>query len=532
MQTAEKITALYCRLSQDDELKGESNSITHQKEILCEYANKNGFGNCRYYVDDGISGTTFEREGFLSMLEDVKKGLIGAVIVKDLSRFGRDYVMSGYYMEVVFSQYGVQFIAITDNVDTLTGEGLDFLPFHNLMNDWYARDISKKQKAVIQSKGNSGKRLAPSAPYGYKKDENKQWVIDDEAAEVVRTIFHLFVEEHRGVQYIANYLFAHNVKSPRAYMGSIRKGSYAEREPCLWSTTTIAEILERQEYCGDTVNFKTEKKFYKSKKITRHDKKDYKVFENTHEAIIDRSQFAKAQEIRSGKQRCTRFEEPALFEHLLYCSDCGRVMYARRSHGVDNIHYLCSGYAKQIKDCTAHYIREDLLSEFVFEKIQILTKKATENFSGFKDVISNQLLKENSKRLGEIERDFSFKKKKLEELQSTLSMLYMDKLKDNVTQEVFTLLSEENAKQQKALKEELDVLQNESLEIKKSSVSVNSFFSKIADCKDTTVLTYDLLHDLIDRIEVHEGVGTRKNKVYQIDVYFTGVGLIDFDCLD
>lgn len=532
MQTAEKITALYCRLSQDDELKGESNSIVHQKEILSDYATKNGYANCRYYVDDGISGTTFERDGFRSMLDDIQNGLVGSVIVKDLSRFGRDYVMSGYYTEIIFAQYDVEFISVTDNVNSKEGLGMDFLPFHNLMNDWYARDISKKQKAVIQNKGNSGKRLNPNPIYGYKKDEQKQWIIDETAAENVRTIFRLFVDEHKGVQYIANYLFAHKILSPRAYRKDIRKGSFAEKEPCLWTTATVSEILDHQEYCGDTVNFRTEKKSYKNKKITRRSEKDYLIFPDTHEAIIDRETYEKAKVLRSGKQRHTRFTEPALFEHLAYCPDCGRVMYIRRSHGNCNDHYLCSGYAKQIKDCTAHYINANKLEKLVLEKIRKLITMAEDDFESLKNGISKQILSSNAKRLMQIEKELAKITADLDEMQTTLSSLYTDKLKGNVTQEVFNLLSEENAKQQKAFKERIVNLNDEAVKIKKSSRDVNRFFSIIAkyDCVEN--LNYDLLHELVERVEVHEGIGTRKNKTYQVDVFFSGIGLISLEDLD
>lgn len=533
MQTAEKITALYCRLSQDDELNGESNSIKNQKAILSEYANKNGFMNCKYYVDDGVSGTTFERAGFRSMLDDIQNRLVSTVIVKDLYRFGRDYVMSGYYTEIVFAQYEVEFIAVTDNVNSKEGMGMDFLPFHNLMNDWYARDISKKQKAVIQSKGNAGKRLSPNPIYGYKKDEQKQWIVDEPAAENVRLIFRLFAYENKGVQYIANYLFANKVLSPRAYRGDIRKGSYAELEPCLWTTATVSEILDHQEYCGDTVNFKTEKKFYKSKKITRKDREDYKIFPNTHEAIIDRETFKKAKEIRDKKVRHTRFTEPALFERLAYCSDCGRIMYIRRSrNNVRYNHYLCSGYAKQIKECSAHYITESKLAELVLCEIKKVVLFANKDFEHFKAIVSNQIISSNAKRLAQIEKELSALNLELDELQNTLSLLYMDKLKGNVSQEVFILLSEENAKKQNSLKSQRIELNEEAVKIKKSSSDVNHFFSIVSKYECVETLNYDVLHSLVERIKVYEGVGTRKNRNYNVDVYFVGVGVIDLENFD
>lgn len=532
MKAADKLTALYCRLSQDDELKGESNSITHQKEILSEYANKNGFVNCRFYVDDGISGTTFQREGFGRMLDDIQNGFVSTVIVKDLSRFGRDYIMSGYYTEIVFHQYDVQFISISDNVDTFSGAGLDFLPFHNLMNDWYARDISKKQKAVIRSKGNSGKRLNPHPPYGYKKDENKQWIIDEPAAEVVRKIFRLFVEEHKGIHYIANYLMLNKILSPRAYYGDIRSGSYAEKNPYLWTTSTVGGILDHQEYCGDTVNFKTEKKFYKSKKITHNSVEDFKIFPDTHEAIIEREIFQRAQEIRAKKHRHTRFEEPALFEKILFCPDCGRIMYLRRQHSKNKPYYVCSGYAKYLKDCSAHYIGEEKLKNLVFSEINRLFHYAKKDYDKFKSSINRQVISINANNLNSIEKDIAGTKQKIGELQESLSSMYMDKIKGNITLKVFNSLSEENVKQQNNLKEKIEILESEALAVKKSSSSVKDFLICLEKHISIDELTYDLLHDLIEKIEVHEGVGTKKKKVHQIDIYYKGIGLIDIEDLN
>lgn len=535
MNTAEeKITALYCRLSQDDEFSGESNSITHQKEILTEYADKNGFSNCRFYVDDGISGTTFERDGFNAMLADIRNGLIRAVIVKDLSRFGRDYIMSGYYTEVVFHQYDVQFISVTDNVDTFTGSGVEFIPFHNLMNDWYAKDISKKQKAVIRQKGNSGKRLTPNAPYGYRKDESKQWIIDKKAAEVIKKIFDLFVYEHKGLKEIADYLSSNKCIAPRAYAKFIREGEFIEKENSyLWTSSTISAILERQEYCGDTVNFKTEKKSYKSKKITKRNKDEFKIFYNTHEPIIDRETFAKACEIRSRKIRQTRFETPALFERMLYCYDCGRTMYVRRSKGFDRNHYVCSGYSKQFETCSAHYIRESVLNELVLESLNALIQKLGEDPKKLRADVSKQVIIHNSQDLSRIEMKLSEARKKFDESQELLNHLYTDKINGEITQSVFNLIAEKNSKQQYELKQLISDLNCKAEKIKKSSRSLNLFFSILSKYDKIETLDYDTLHDLIERIEVHEGTGVnRKRKTYKIDIYYMGVGLIDLDELD
>lgn len=533
MQTAANVTALYCRLSNDDDLQGESNSIIHQKEILSDYAAKHGFENCKFYVDDGISGTTFERPDFKRMIADIESGIVKRVIVKDLSRFGRDYVMTGYYTEIVFHQYDVHFIAVTDNVDTEVGLGSEFMPFHNLMNEWYARDISKKQKAVLQNKGNSGKRLSSNPIYGYNKDENGQWIVDEEAAKIVQLIFHLFVEEHKGVQYIANTLFANKVKSPTAHRGCIRKGSYAERNPYIWNTVMIGEILDHQEYCGDTVNFRTTKKSYKSKKITRNSRDDYKIFPDTHEAIISRELFQKAQELRDGKQRHVYIREPALFSGIAFCSDCGRKMYLRRSKNEKMPdYYICSGYSKQIKECTSHYIRESVLSDIVLKRIQDVFHNAKSDEDGLKKSINSQILKANNSRLNEIQKEIKNSEHEVEELQSMLHNLYKDKISGNVTQEVFYLLSAENVKKQNSARSRITELSQETADIKKSNQDVNRFFSVVSkyDCIDE--LTFDVLHDFVSKVVVHEGTpmnGKKRIKEYVVDIYFVGVGLINLD---
>lgn len=446
------------------------------------------------------------------MLDDLQKGLVGVVIVKDLSRFGRDYVMSDYYTEIVFLQYDVQFIAITDHVDSVSGAGMDFLPFHNLMNDWYARDVSKKEKTVILHKGNSGGRLNPILIYGYKKDEDKQWIIDEEEADNVREIFRLFVDERKGVQYIANYLYANKIISPRAYRGDIRKGSCAEKMPCLWSTATIGEILDHQKYCGNTMNFRTEKKSYKSKKISRQSEEDYKIFYDTHPAIIEREMFEQAQEIRRKKQRHTRFEEPALFDHIAFCKDCGRIMYLRRQHlnEKSRSYYVCSGYAKQIKECTSHYITETELSRLVLERIQKILSLSADNLENFQKRVSKQKLSDSAKQLKEISARQEKVTKKLADLQEMFSSLYIDKLHNNITQDVFTLLVEENAKKQSELKLEKSLLDDEIIEVKKSNAQLGKFFTALEKIGEIESLNYDVLHQLVERVDVYEGVGSKK----------------------
>ena len=376
---AEKITALYARLSSEDDQKGESNSITHQKAILKEYATSHGFTNCRFYVDDGITGVTFEREAFQKMIEDVEQGLVGTVIVKDLSRLGRNYLVTGQYTELIFPSYDVRFIAISDNVDS--DEGLsDLLPFSNLINEWYCRDISRKQKAVIQQKGNAGQRLTSRAIFGYRKSpEDKHiWLIDETAAEVVRLIFTLYDNGYSTTQ-IAHNLESKQILSPAAYSGHVKETSTAKINPYLWSVQTITQILSKPEYCGDTVNFRSEKPSYKSKRIIWHDPKDYKIFPNTHDPIIDRDLFERVQERLSKRKRVQRMEGNPLFSGYLVCADCGSKLYPNRARKTQTTNYFCSGYRKAIRSCTSHYIREDKLTELVLAEIQSVIEDYKKN---------------------------------------------------------------------------------------------------------------------------------------------------------
>ncbi|MBQ7653468.1 MAG: recombinase family protein [Clostridia bacterium] len=533
MQTEEKITALYCRISQEDIDRDESNSITHQKTILVDYANRHGFYNCRFYIDDGVSGTTSMRDGFLELSEDICKGLVERVIVKDLSRVGRNRVVTDHFVEIVCLEHNVELISIGENINTRTGENLRMLPIINFMNEWYAADISDKQKRVIISKGNSGEHTAHTPPYGFVKNENGEWVVDPVAAENVRTIFRLFTEENYGCQMIANYLTANKVLSPSAYSGKVRKGTVTETDPYLWGTNIVGNILDNQEYCGDTVNFKTEKVSFKSKKIVRKDKDDYKVFTDTHAAIISRSVFEKAQEKREKKQRRTRYDTPAFFSNVLYCADCKNTMYIRRVkyNGSLVLSYVCSGYTKKIQPCTAHYIREEVLRSRVFEVVERLMKTATEDFSGLKNSVLKKIRNGNAERAEEIEKRYDEIIEKRSELGATLLNLYADRNRRSLDHDVFCILSEQIARQSRELEEEQNRLLSESADLKIAANKAERFFKTLSaylDHTDRESFSYNMIHDLIERIEVHEGKGEKRNKSYKIDVYFVGIGLMDF----
>ena len=526
----ERIAALYVRLSQDDELKGESNSITHQKAILEDYAISNGFFNYHFYADDGFTGTNFDRPGFQRMLSDIKKGLVGTVIVKDLSRLGRNYLEVGQYTEVLFNTYDVRFIALSDNVDSANGSN-DMLPFHNIMNEWYARDISRKQRAVIQNKGNAGQRLTTRAIYGYKKTENKQWVIDEEAAEVVRKIYELFLGG-MGVNAIAAYLLKAEIPSPSVHQNCVRPGSYAEKNPYIWSAQTISDILTKQEYCGDTVNFRTERKSFKSKDIIHHDKDEQKIFLNTHEAIIDRETFEKVQLIVGRKKRIPSERQPSLFGSMVFCADCKNRMHLMRTYNADKSHpasYCCSGYRKKIKECTSHYIRETVLYDEVLHQLQTAAMEYAVNKSGFKKRVKSLLLKRNSISRGETEKKLSETNARISEIDGIIKKLYEDKLRGELTTMIFATLAKSYEEERTELVKQVTRLSELSYEEEQTLKSVDRFLTALDKYQSVDKLSTEVLYDLIEKIEVHEGVAVpgKRQKSCKVDVYFIGVGILD-----
>lgn len=533
VQTAErvKITALYARLSADDELKGESNSISNQKQILQEYALTNGFANCKFYIDDGYSGTTFNRPDFDKLVNDVENDLIGTVIVKDLSRFGRNYLKVGYYTEVVFPEKGVRFISVTDNVDSNSDEGInEFVPFKNMMNDWYAKDISRKQRAVIQSKGNAGKRLTTRAIYGYKKDENKEWIIDEETADVVRKIFQLCLDGY-GIQMIANYLFAKKIKNPSAYSGRIRTGGVANTNPYLWSAQTVSGILSRQEYCGDTINFKSQKRSCMSKQIIKFDPSEYKIFPDTHQAIISREDFQKVQEIRSKRKRITPIQERVMFGDVIFCGDCGNKMYIMRSRNWKKTKpdcYICSTSRKK-GNCSSHYIQEKHLIEYVEDAINklLLTSNDTEKL--YKR-IHDDITKRNNERQRDLNKKLSEAQVRVREIDNIIKNLYEDKVRGNITLDVFQKLSSNFSTEQATLNDFIFEHSKECANVKADKSSVSDFVNIVKKYETgIDALTPEIVDDFIERIEIFEAKKIDGKRQQKINIHFKGIGLVDFD---
>lgn len=355
----EELTALYCRLSQDDKQEGDSNSIINQKKILKRYAIEHGYQPYVFFVDDGFSGTNFNRPDFQRMIAEVEAGRIKRVIVKDMSRLGRDYLQVGMYTEIMFPNMDVHFIAVNDGVDSHVGEN-EFTPFRNIINEWYAKDTSKKIRAVKRSKGMAGEHIGSHAPYGYMKnpDNKKEWLIDEEAAEVVREIFRLCVNGY-GPTRIANILTERKILCPTYY--ALEHGEKPRTvlppDKYLWSATVVSHILERMDYLGHTVNFKTHVKSYKNRKKIDNSPEQWRIFENTHEAIIDKETFEIVQKIRSGKRRPTKMGDMPMFSGLLYCADCGSKMTFHRqmAQSAEKHNFVCSNYRHNSKSCTIFF---------------------------------------------------------------------------------------------------------------------------------------------------------------------------------
>ncbi len=529
MAQAEKITALYCRLSAEDEQNCESNSIINQKAILSEYAANHGFTNLRFYVDDGITGATFDRADFNRMIADVEQFLIGTVIVKDLSRLGRNYLEAGRYTEMVFPSYDVRFIAIGENVDS--AEGLsDYLPFNNLMNEWYCRDISRKQKAVIQNKGNKGIRLTSKAIYGYKKspEDKRKWIIDEPAAEVVRKIYALFLSGY-GAQKIANTLEEEKVLCPSAYLGIKNARLYSNQYPYLWSVNTIITMLSKQEYCGDTVNFRSEKLSYKSKKVIHYSPDQYKVFPDTHPAIISREDFARVQELLSKSRRLKPIEETALFSGFAFCADCGSRMHIMRTRAKRNDYYVCSGYRKKHKDCTSHYTRSDSMNELVLAEIQRLIEFMHDDPKGFKAMVKQKLSKEYELDDMTVKNKLTQVQERIAEIDNYIQSLFEEKVRGNITQDIFASLSRKYSDEKTELNLEVEKLLRAESAQKDLIKRINNFCSIVENFSEVNEITPEIVSIFIDKILVYEGKKTPGNcrTTHKIRVFFNGIGELD-----
>ena len=532
--TQQLITALYPRLSHEDELQGESNSISNQKRILETYAKQNGFSNLRWYTDDGYSGANFQRPGFQAMLADIEAGKVGTVIVKDMSRLGRNYLQVGMYTEMIFPQKGVRFIAINDGVDSAQGEN-DFAPLRNIFNEWLVRDTSKKIKAVKRSKGMSGKPITSKPVYGYLMDEDENFIIDEEAAPVVRQIYSLCLAGN-GPTKIARMLTEQQIPTPGT-LEYRRTGSTRRYHPgyeCKWATNTVVHLLENREYTGCLVNFKTEKPSYKLKHSIENPPEKQAVFENHHEPIIDRETWERVQELRKQRKRPNRYDEVGLFSGILFCADCGSVMYQQRYQTDKRKQdcYICGSYKKRTADCTAHFIRTDLLTAGVLSNLRKVTSYAAKHEARFMKLLIEQNEDGDRRRNAAKKKELEAAEKRIAELSAILKRLYEDSVTGRISDERFTELSADYEAEQKELKERAARLREELSKAQEATANAEKFMNVVRRHTTIEELTPTLLREFVEKIVVHESValdGKRRGKLrrQEIEIYYSFVGKVE-----
>ena len=532
--TQQLITALYPRLSHEDELQGESNSISNQKRILETYAKQNGFSNLRWYTDDGYSGANFQRPGFQAMLADIEAGKVGTVIVKDMSRLGRNYLQVGMYTEMIFPQKGVRFIAINDGVDSAQGEN-DFAPLRNIFNEWLVRDTSKKIKAVKRSKGMSGKPITSKPVYGYLMDEDENFIIDEEAAPVVRQIYSLCLAGN-GPTKIARMLTEQQIPTPGT-LEYRRTGSTRRYHPgyeCKWATNTVVHLLENREYTGCLVNFKTEKPSYKLKHSIENPPEKQAVFENHHEPIIDRETWERVQELRKQRKRPNRYDEVGLFSGILFCADCGSVMYQQRYQTDKRKQdcYICGSYKKRTADCTAHFIRTDLLTAGVISNLRKVTSYAAKHEARFMKLLIEQNEDGDRRRNAAKKKELEAAEKRIAELSAIFKRLYEDSVTGRISDERFTELSADYEAEQKELKERAARLREELSKAQEATANAEKFMNVVRRHTTIEELTPTLLREFVEKIVVHESValdGKRRGKLrrQEIEIYYSFVGKVE-----
>ena len=532
--TQQLITALYPRLSHEDELQGESNSISNQKRILETYAKQNGFSNLRWYTDDGYSGANFQRPGFQAMLADIEAGKVGTVIVKDMSRLGRNYLQVGMYTEMIFPQKGVRFIAINDGVDSAQGEN-DFAPLRNIFNEWLVRDTSKKIKAVKKAKGMSGKPVTSKPVYGYLMDEDENFIIDEEAAPVVRQIYSLCLAGN-GPTKIARMLTEQQIPTPGT-LEYRRTGSTRRYHPgyeCKWATNTVVHLLENREYTGCLVNFKTEKPSYKLKHSIENPPEKQAVFENHHEPIIDRETWERVQELRKQRKRPNRYDEVGLFSGILFCADCGSVMYQQRYQTDKRKQdcYICGSYKKRTADCTAHFIRTDLLTAGVLSNLRKVTSYAAKHEARFMKLLIEQNEDGDRRRNAAKKKELEAAEKRIAELSAIFKRLYEDSVTGRISDERFTELSADYEAEQKELKERAARLREELSKAQEATANAEKFMNVVRRHTTIEELTPTLLREFVEKIVVHESValdGKRRGKLrrQEIEIYYSFVGKVE-----
>ena len=531
--TEEQWTALYCRLSCDDDLQGDSNSIRNQKMLLKQYADEHRLRNVKFYVDDGYSGSNFDRPDFKRMIDDVDNGRVSTVIVKDMSRFGRDHILVGYYTKYYFAEADVRFIAVYDQVDSELNPDDDITPFKNILNEMYAKDCSKKIRAVMKAKGNAGKHLATHPPLGYKKDANdkEKWIIDEQGAETVREIFSLCIKGYGPTQ-IARILTERGVDTPVVYFhkhglptpSKIRDGSE------IWSQKTVAGILENLEYTGCTVNFKTYKKSYKSKKRIELPQEDWLIFENTQEAIIDRQTFDTVQKIRQCKRRPTPMGEMNALSGMLYCADCGKKMYLCRCTTMKQAEYFnCSSYRKTLKrTCTSHQITVKAVETLLLEDLRRTVRFAKSQKQTFLQFLQNNADEKEKQELKANTRELTAAEERIKALDKIIQSLYEDKVAGKLSEERYLKLSETYESEQAGLTEKVKALKATLEKRKEQQSRIRDFMKLVEKYSDIQELTPEIIRSFVEKIIVHEKRKENGHYRQEVEIVYNFIGAVEF----
>lgn len=529
-----KITALYCRLSRDDELQGDSNSIIHQKEILRKYAEGNGFKNTEFFVDDGYSGTNFNRPDWQRLMELVNQEKVATIIVKDMSRLGRDYLKVGYYTEILFPENEIRFIAINSGVDSANQQDSDFTPFLNIINEWYAKDTSKKIRAVIKAKSDAGKPTAPIPVFGYVKDPNDKyhWLVDEEASEVVKEIFHLAVQGN-GPSKIATILCDRKVLNVTAYKNS--KGipnphSKDNIDPYWWDWSVVSDILSRQEYLGHTVNFKTGRKSYKNKKSFINPPSKWVIIKNTHEAIIDQETFDIVQRLKEGRKRKnTPMGEMPVLSGMLYCADCGKKLYVCRTKSLqpESYYYCCSTYRKRQGLCSAHQIRIKIIDSIVLEDIKRHIEFAKEHEDEFVKLVSSETIASITKTVNQLNKELNASRARVEKLDTIIQNLYEDKLAGIVSEDRFKKMNENYEQEQITLNAKIIELEGKIKAINEQSSSTSHFMELVQKYTRIDELTHEVAREFIGKVIIHKAEKVNGHRQMKIDIFYNGIGKVD-----
>ncbi len=528
-QSDKRITALYARLSRDDEKDGISGSIQNQKAILEKYAKDNKLPNPRFFYDDGFSGVTFTRPAFMEIMELAEQGMIGTIVVKDHSRLGRNRLVVGQLLEEDFVRLDIRYIAIMDNIDTEKGIS-DIVPMQDLFNEWHAKNTSDKVRRVMQSKGLSGKPLTTNPPFGYMKspDDNDEWIVDESAAKVVRRIFSLCVEG-LGPTQIAKRLRAEKVQTPTEYWNSIgRKCSKPPAIPYGWVADTVSGILDKQEYCGDTVNFRTTSKSFKLKKRLERPQEDWQIFENTHPAIIDRETFELVQELRKHRRRPTKSGIVSMFLGLLYCADCGEKLYysVTNNYKREQAYFFCSSYRKNSNVCSAHYIQEKIVDQLVLESMQ----RVLWYVQSYEKLFAQRQLAEfgekQKKVLAEKHRELDKAKQRVREIDSVIQKLYEDNAAGKISDERFATMSMSLENEQSGLKDHIPSLEDELENAKIKTEGLQRFIDKAKQVTRLEALTPELVHEFIEKIVVSAPEYKDGKRYQSLEIYYNGVGII------